>query len=62
MCMFVITSVDMSVNMGESKINIAPAPCDGPGPISLAWGTFASKLKPVTQCVARGMDAKLWPD
>ena len=52
MCMFVITKVntkpDTNVTAAESKINIVPAFRDGPGSISLAWGTFVNKLKPVT--------------
>ena len=52
MCMFVITNVSTNVNTklaaGESKINIVPVVCDGPGPISLAWGTHVRKLKPGT--------------
>ena len=48
MCMLVIMNVYTNVTAGESKINIVPAFCDGPGSISLAWGTFVNKLKPVT--------------
>ena len=48
MCMLIITNVDTKLTAGESKINIVPAVCDGPGPISLAWGTRARKLKPGT--------------
>ena len=62
MCMSVITNFHTNVTAGESKINIVPALCDGPGSISLAWGTFASKLKPAPRCESRGMGAKLWHD
>ena len=62
MCMSVITKVYTNVTAAESKINIVPALRDGPGSISLAWGTFASKLKPRTACVSRGMGSQLWHD
>ena len=60
--MFVITKVITNVTAAESKINIVPALRGGPGSISRAWGTFVSKLKPVTACESRGMGAKLWHD
>ena len=62
MCMLVITKVSTNVTAGESKINIVPAFRDGPGSISLGWGTRAGKLKPRTACESRGMGAKLWHD
>ena len=58
MCMLVI----MKPDTGESKINIVPAFRDGPGSISLAWGTRVGKLKPVTACVSRGIGSQLWHD
>ena len=48
MGMFVITKVNTNVTAAESKINIVPALRSGPGSISLAWGTFVSKLNPPT--------------
>ena len=66
MCMSVITKVNTKVNTnvtaGESKINIVPASRDGPGSISLGWGTRAGKLKPAPPRVSRGLGAKLWHD
>ena len=61
-CMLVITNVYTNVTAAESKINIAPAFRDGPGSISLAWGTRAGKLKLRTCRVSRGIGSQLWHD
>ena len=61
-CMFAITKGDTKLAAGESKISIVPSFPYGPGSISLAWGTFVSKLKPVTSRESRGMGAKLCHD
>ena len=62
MCMLVIMHVSTNVTAGESKINIVPIFCDGPGSISLGWGTFLNQLKFRTSRVSRGMGAKSWHD
>ena len=35
-----ITNGDTKITAGESKIDMVPAFSDGPGSVSLAWGTF----------------------
>ena len=60
--MFVITKVITNVTAAESKINIVPALRDGPGSISLAWGTRVGKLKPAPRCESRGIGSQLWHD
>ena len=47
---------------GESKMNMVPPFSDGPGSISLAWGTHADNFEPGTRCESRVLGSQLWHD
>ena len=54
------TNFHTKITAGESKIDIVLPFSDGPGSISLAWGTFVMNLGTAVARVLRGIASKLW--